>query len=76
MARRSGRQETPACLGVRDLESGALLMLEASPAIETSRHTSAPRATAAPIAAVCEAPFSAAAAPLGVAAAVLALLLA
>lgn len=35
MARRTGRQETPACLGVRDLESGALLMLEASPAIET-----------------------------------------
>ena len=35
MARRTGRQETPACLGVRDLKSGALLMLEASPAIET-----------------------------------------
>ena len=34
-ARRTGRLETPACLGVRDLESGALIMLEASPAIET-----------------------------------------
>ena len=35
MARRTGRLETPACLGVRDLETGALIMLEASPAIET-----------------------------------------
>ena len=34
-ARRTGRLETPACLGVRDLQSGALIMLEASPAIET-----------------------------------------
>ncbi len=35
MARRSGRLETPACLGVRDPTTGALLLLEASPRIET-----------------------------------------
>lgn len=33
-ARRSGRVETPACLGIRDLQSGKLLLVEATPAIE------------------------------------------
>ncbi|MEZ5965080.1 MAG: MBL fold metallo-hydrolase [Planctomycetota bacterium] len=33
-ARRGGRRETPACLGVQDRESGSLLLLEATPAVE------------------------------------------
>ena len=33
-ARRSGRVETPACLGIRDLATGKLLLVEATPAIE------------------------------------------
>ena len=33
-ARKTGRLETPACLGVRDLETGRLLLLEATPRIE------------------------------------------
>jgi len=33
-ARRTGRRETPACLGVQDTETGALLLLEATPAVE------------------------------------------
>ncbi len=34
-ARKSGRLETPACLGVRNLETGRMLLLEATPRIET-----------------------------------------
>ena len=34
LARRSGRVETPACLGIRDLATGRLLLVEATPAIE------------------------------------------
>lgn len=34
-ARRSGRRETPACLGVVDRASGRLVLVEATPAIET-----------------------------------------
>lgn len=33
-ARRTGRRETPACLGVHDPGSGALLLIEATPAVE------------------------------------------
>ena len=33
-ARKSGRLETPACLGVRDLQTNRLLLLEATPRIE------------------------------------------
>ncbi len=33
-ARRSGRRETPACLGVHDRVTGKLLLIEATPAIE------------------------------------------
>ena len=34
-ARRSGRRETPACLGIVDPGSGRLVLVEATPAIET-----------------------------------------
>lgn len=33
-ARRSGRRETPACLGVHDPHTGKLLLIEATPAVE------------------------------------------
>lgn len=33
-ARRSGRRETPACLGVHDAQTGKLLLVEATPAVE------------------------------------------
>lgn len=33
-ARRTGRVETPACLGIHDTETGALALVEASPAVE------------------------------------------
>ena len=33
-ARRSGRVETPACLGIHDRETGALALIEATPAVE------------------------------------------
>ena len=34
-ARRAGRVETPACLAVHDRSTGGLLLLEATPAIES-----------------------------------------
>jgi pyrroloquinoline quinone biosynthesis protein B len=33
-ARRTGRVETPACLGIHDRETGALALIEATPAVE------------------------------------------
>ncbi|MEZ5988852.1 MAG: MBL fold metallo-hydrolase [Planctomycetota bacterium] len=37
-ARRDGRRLDPACVGVRDLETGGLLMVEATPGIERQAH--------------------------------------
>ena len=38
LARMMGRRLEPACLGVRDLETGKLLLIEATPAIESQVH--------------------------------------